>query len=42
MDFVLASSFAMDGNDAEARQLAAAKGEAEAIRAAQLNKGCKL
>lgn len=34
--------FAMDGNDAEARQLADAKGEAEAIRAAQLSKGCKL
>lgn len=32
--------FAMDGNDAEARQLAAAKGEAEAIRAAQISKGC--
>jgi hypothetical protein len=36
------AAFAMDGNDAEARQLSAAKGEAEAIRAAQLNKGCKL
>ena len=34
--------FAMDGNDAEAKQLADAKGEAEAIRAAQLSKGCKL
>ena len=36
------AALAMDGNDAEARQLAAAKGEAEAIRAAQLNKGCRL
>ena len=36
------AAFAMDGNDSEARQLASAKGEAEAIRAAQLNKGCRL
>lgn len=36
------AAFAMDGNESEARQLAAAKGEAEAIRAAQVNKGCSL
>ena len=33
--------FAMDGNDAEANRLALARGEAEAIRAAMLRKGCR-
>lgn len=34
--------FAMDGNEAEAKQLANAKGEAEAIRAEMIRKGCRL
>lgn len=36
------AALAMDGNDAEAKQLAEAKGEAEAIRAEMLRKGCRL
>lgn len=33
--------FAMDGNEAEANRLAQARGEAEAIRTAMLQKGCR-
>jgi len=34
------AAFAMDGNDAEAAQLARLKGEADGIRSAMLSKGC--
>jgi hypothetical protein len=36
------AAFAMDGNDAEAAQLARAKGQLEAITAQMKNKGCRL
>lgn len=35
------AAIAMKGNDAEANQLAQAKGEVEAVKAAMLSKGCK-
>ena len=36
------AAFAMDGNDAEAAQLARAKGQLEAISAQMRSKGCRL
>lgn len=36
------AALAMDGNDAEAAQLARAKGQLEAISAQMRNKGCKV
>jgi hypothetical protein len=36
------AAFAMDGNDAEAKRLADAKGEADAIRSAMIAKGCRM
>lgn len=36
------AALAMDGNDAEAAQLARAKGQLEAITAQMRNKGCRL
>jgi hypothetical protein len=36
------AAFAMKGNDGEANQLSEAKGDADAIKTAMLEKGCKI